>query len=60
MRRLVDRLRQQPLEACISFLVVAGLSSLAAIPFIRLHPDAGASVSGRAPVARSTSPVTPV
>ena len=43
-----------------AFLTVAGLSSLAAIPFLGLHPDAGASVSGRAPVARATSPVSPV
>ncbi len=43
----------------IAFLVVAALTSLAAIPFAFLHPDAGSSVSGKAPVARSTSPITP-
>jgi hypothetical protein len=41
-----------------SFLVVAALTSLAALPFVWLDPDAGSSVSGKAPVARSTTPIT--
>ena len=43
-----------------AFMIVAGLSAFAALPFIGLHPDAGNSVSGRAPAARSTSPISPV
>ena len=43
----------------IAFLIVAGLTALAAVPFVFLDPDAGASVSGRAPVSRSTSPISP-
>lgn len=41
-----------------AFLVVAALTSLAALPFVWLDPDAGNSVSGKAPVARSTTPIT--
>ncbi|MFH1797658.1 MAG: MFS transporter [Pseudomonadota bacterium] len=41
-----------------AFLVVAALTSLAALPFVWLDPDAGSSVSGKAPVARSTTPIT--
>lgn len=42
-----------------AFLIVAALTSLAALPFVWLDPDAGSSVSGKAPVARSTTPINP-
>jgi hypothetical protein len=42
-----------------AFIIVAGLTALAALPFIWLDPDAGSSVSGKPPVARSTTPITP-
>jgi EmrB/QacA subfamily drug resistance transporter len=42
-----------------AFIIVAGLTALAVLPFIRLDPDAGSSVSGKPPVARSTTPITP-
>lgn len=40
-----------------AFLIVAAISASAALPFIWLHPDAGNAVSGKAPVARGTSPI---
>lgn len=42
-----------------AFVIVAGLTALAALPFVWLDPDAGNSVSGKPPVARSTTPITP-
>jgi EmrB/QacA subfamily drug resistance transporter len=42
----------------LAFLIVAALTSLASVPFFRLHPDAGNAVSGKAPVARSTTPIS--
>jgi len=40
-----------------AFLIVAAISASAALPFISLHPDAGAAVSGRAAVARAATPI---
>jgi len=43
-----------------AFLIVAGISTLAALFFTRLPPDAGAELSGRLPVtAQVTTQVTP-
>jgi EmrB/QacA subfamily drug resistance transporter len=42
-----------------AFVIVAGLTALAALPFVWLDPDAGSSVSGKPPVARSTTPIAP-
>lgn len=43
-----------------AFLIVAGLSALAALPFLFLHPDAGSTVSGKLPAARAATPIGPV
>ncbi|MDP3897566.1 MAG: MFS transporter, partial [Mesorhizobium sp.] len=42
-----------------AFLIVAGLTALAALPFLWLGPDAGSSVSGKVPVSRAATPIAP-
>jgi len=46
-------------EFHIAFYVVAAVSALAALAFLRLPPDAGSAVSGHIAVARSTTPINP-